>query len=593
LPIETLKVAQLFFELSEIRRAVLLLDELHPVDIDIKSEVKIFLPLLNTWLASVDEATDPDFKNLYGNHLLKSGAENVGQFYIYMGIVSAENDCFALASSYFEKSQLIDKKVVDANSVSNHGKSLNVLRLMAGFAENPFLASGRLLFQRGELNLLFEKEIGEMKWHNADVELIFRYLHKFKTNDVQAWFETASLFYGSGLVHESIASLETVLKLDPEHVNAKHMKDQLPDENDPRLGDLLTIKFDGRRQKQLFDGYMKARAANFYYNIDVVGACNLRCPSCPVGNSWNADIPRGMMSLDTYKAIMEKIKSEQPDDVTVGIDIHNWGESLLHPDLPKIIQMTNEMGFVSGLSSNLTHHFSRKRLEEIVAAKPGGFRVSLSGFTNETHQKTHVRSDINVVKSNLYLLRNILDSTNSSVKVQIGYMVYRHNFQDDFIQMRKLAEELDFHFDWIFAIYMPVEKTISSLMGKDSDEDKEILDLLVMSPKEWRKQADKSEDFRKNTPGDCHLKTIRSAINYDGTVPLCCASYSYDNHVASNFLEVSHEELQKRKMEHNLCDSCFESSAYFQYMGIHPEKVEKRQYEILNELGVFIGMEGR
>lgn len=39
----------------------------------------------------------------------------------------------------------------------------------------------------------------------------------------------------------------------------------------------------------------------FHYFIDVVGGCNLRCPSCPVGNSPEADHSKGLMDVQLFK----------------------------------------------------------------------------------------------------------------------------------------------------------------------------------------------------------------------------------------------------------------------------------------------------
>jgi len=58
---------------------------------------------------------------------------------------------------------------------------------------------------------------------------------------------------------------------------------------------------------------------NFYmYYIDIVGTCNLRCPSCPVGNYLPHDFmdlqrPKGFMKLALFEQILDKIKRENSD----------------------------------------------------------------------------------------------------------------------------------------------------------------------------------------------------------------------------------------------------------------------------------------
>ena len=73
----------------------------------------------------------------------------------------------------------------------------------------------------------------------------------------------------------------------------------------------------------------------FKYLIDIVGGCNLACPSCPVGNSTEAARPSGAMSVDLFKAIIAKIRADQPRVRKVAL--YNWTEPMLHPRLPQFI----------------------------------------------------------------------------------------------------------------------------------------------------------------------------------------------------------------------------------------------------------------
>jgi hypothetical protein len=49
--------------------------------------------------------------------------------------------------------------------------------------------------------------------------------------------------------------------------------------------------------------------------IDIVGTCNLRCPSCPVGNYREADFAgavrrRGFMNFGYFREVLAKIERE-------------------------------------------------------------------------------------------------------------------------------------------------------------------------------------------------------------------------------------------------------------------------------------------
>jgi MoaA/NifB/PqqE/SkfB family radical SAM enzyme len=291
----------------------------------------------------------------------------------------------------------------------------------------------------------------------------------------------------------------------------------------------------------------RVRADQYYY-IDIVGSCNLTCPSCAVGN-YAAQMPKGVMKLDTYKLIVEKIIAEHPDE-RIFIDLYNWGEAVLHKQLPDIIRYTKGRGIGVGISSNLNVF---PNMREVVRAAPTYLRVSLSGYHNGTYQRTHRGGDVNVVKANMHMLRHHLDATGSDTLVQVGFHVYRTNFPDDFQAVRRLCRELGFAFDPILARYYPLENLLKIAAGEPPPEkDREILSQLVLSLAESLELA---RTLRARHP-DCDFRRRRMFINYDGSVRLCGISYEAANNVAPDFLQISRSELQKLRYSHSLCKTC-------------------------------------
>src|SRR5262245_61296444 len=63
------------------------------------------------------------------------------------------------------------------------------------------------------------------------------------------------------------------------------------------------------RQRKLRTILQQRQTADYFFMIDIVGTCNLRCPSCAVGN-YPQTAATGLMSLDTYRAILNKINKE-------------------------------------------------------------------------------------------------------------------------------------------------------------------------------------------------------------------------------------------------------------------------------------------
>jgi organic radical activating enzyme len=316
----------------------------------------------------------------------------------------------------------------------------------------------------------------------------------------------------------------------------------------------------------------------FTYWIEIVGTCNLRCPTCPTGNFRDSDFsvgrnPTGFMELSLYKQILEKIKSDNISD-RIEIHLYTWGEPLLHPKVAEFVALTKEMGFFCGISSNLNLD---KNLRDVIKAGPDFFRISLSGFYQDNYQKTHKRGNIGIVKSNMYRLRHMLDQYNSQTEVHVLYHVYKHNAGDDLLMMLKLCNELGFGLEPVWAFYMPLEKSLSYLGGTVSSEDKKIIDMLAMDPVRVSQAALPSRDQ------DCNLRKTQMTLNIDGSVQLCCATFDKAQVVAPSFVESSHNELQGLRYANDMCGPCMDSGqhVYFTY-GVG-EKLDEMGEQSLRE----------
>ena len=287
------------------------------------------------------------------------------------------------------------------------------------------------------------------------------------------------------------------------------------------------------------------------YFIDIVGTCNLRCPSCPVGNFQTNDFieqrrPKGFMQLSLFEAILDKIKREDTEHEHVVISVYNWGEPLLHPEFPKFIAAIKARGFYAEVSSNL----NVKEIKDVVTSAPHKLVISLSGYHKSTYTKTHARGDAYLVVSNLYKLRHYMDKLKQDFAVEISYHLYEHNVGEDLERMMQIASDLDFHFSSDLTLLMPLEKTVKCLHGEQlSESEQKLISLMLIKPEEQAKLAQAYKDT------SCSLLNWKT-INFDGSMAICCAVYDYKHNVTNNFLDVPHVELEERKKNHPLCKKC-------------------------------------
>ena len=303
---------------------------------------------------------------------------------------------------------------------------------------------------------------------------------------------------------------------------------------------------------------------DFEYIIDIVGGCNLSCPSCPRGN-FEPQPKGGMISVDRFKQIVKKILDESPN-VSL-ITLYNWGEPLLHPRLPDLIQILKDHQIFCSLSTNFN---IERSLKDIVRAKPDMLKISLSGYYQHVYELAHAKGNINLVKSNLYRLKYFIDRYYPDLIVEVIYHKYKHNIGQDYVKMRQLCEELNFFFASCYAFLSPAEKIIDYVEGRFSEEDKKIADLLLV------KIEDALGVAKSDSSNSCPLLEKQIVINWDGSVSLCCASFDPNKRVVKkDFLKASIPEIQEAKLRNTLCDKCIKygiNRYYFETSQMDPVK---------------------
>ncbi|MFO1320077.1 MAG: tetratricopeptide repeat protein [Burkholderiales bacterium] len=295
--------------------------------------------------------------------------------------------------------------------------------------------------------------------------------------------------------------------------------------------------------------YPPYESANYVYSIDIVGTCNLRCPTCPVENMRDEPRPKGLMSVELFRSIIDKIRAEAPG-ASPEIWLFNWGEPLLHPKLAEIVALVRERGMSVHLSTNLN---IRRGLESAVRAAPDSIKVSMSGLSSTgTYGQTHAGGDVNLVKSNLHLLRYLLDRHRVATRVWVGFHLYRSNLQEAAV-VRALCDELRFEYRENPAVLHPVEKVVEFIEGRARPEDVATVDRLLTHPLAILEQV----KAKRTGHFDCELRFNMTTINHDGTVALCCATYGTESQLGVRFLDEPHEALEARKYAHPFCATCY------------------------------------
>lgn len=292
------------------------------------------------------------------------------------------------------------------------------------------------------------------------------------------------------------------------------------------------------------------RYSNFcevFFTIDVAGVCNLKCPSCahvvPGINN-----PQGFMVADDFIKITEKIVNEA--GLVSHICLYSWGEPFLHPKLDSFINHLHNLGIAVAVSTNLSIE-SLEQIERIVKASPDYLKISLSGFYPEVYDTTHTGGNINLVKSNLYKLKDLIKQHESCIFVDVNYHLYKNNCGADLAEMKRLCDGLDFVLSPCYANVTPVERLIDYCGGNIDAKLNELLKLLLVTIDEGLEIGNPYNHL------PCRFLTNQVNINWDRSVPLCCVCFDMKNSTISlDYLKDSLGIISKRKENHPLCAKC-------------------------------------
>ena len=79
----------------------------------------------------------------------------------------------------------------------------------------------------------------------------------------------------------------------------------------------------------------------YQYSVEIAGSCNLRCPSCPVGNMRDKKEERPTQLIESTLFTKSLIKFQMKRKQNCFVSVFDWGEPTLHPELPKFISYIN------------------------------------------------------------------------------------------------------------------------------------------------------------------------------------------------------------------------------------------------------------
>ncbi len=171
--------------------------------------------------------------------------------------------------------------------------------------------------------------------------------------------------------------------------------------------------------------------------LEPTNICNSGCRLCPTGMGL-CGREKGKMSFERFKEIIERIKRH-----TYVLDLSNWGDPLIVPEIYQMIGYAHKQRIWTYLSTNL-HSFSIENndAEKIIGSGLDMLNCSVHAASQETYERYQPNKSLESV---LAKIRNIQETKRrlgtDKPTVRMFFVVTRYNEHeiDDF---RKLANEL-------------------------------------------------------------------------------------------------------------------------------------------------------
>jgi MoaA/NifB/PqqE/SkfB family radical SAM enzyme len=275
--------------------------------------------------------------------------------------------------------------------------------------------------------------------------------------------------------------------------------------------------------------------------LDASTNCQLKCPSCPTAKGIiQKNIGGGFLRFQDFKKLID----ENPS--VLHVELSNWGEIFLNPDLPKIMAYAYERS-VALTASNGTNLNTVKEetLEALVKYKFRHLNCSIDGASQETYSIYRRNGNFDRVIENIKLINHYKAVYNSPFPIlSWQYVAFGHN-EHEIEKAEKLAKTLNMN----LKLKLSWDENFSPLNNKNQVKEKAI---------------DKSQESRKFCSQLWHIPQI----NWDGRILGCCVNYwedfgnafdsNLDNSLNNDKITYARQMLlgKTEAKEHIPCTSC-------------------------------------
>jgi len=251
--------------------------------------------------------------------------------------------------------------------------------------------------------------------------------------------------------------------------------------------------------------------------VDICTRCQLSCPSCPTAQGETArTLGSGAMSAENFKVLMRANPWVQK------VDLSNWGESLLSPELPEILKFAFHAGIELSIGTGANLNYLPDGLaEKLVKYRLSLINCAIDGASQEVYSRYRVKGSFDQVIANIKKINRYKLAYRSQyprLRWQfIGFGLNEHELE----KAKAMARELDME----FIVKLSWDEEFSPIQNK-----------LEFEKSSGLSASSRSEYLNKvgqvyTTDHTCAQLWLQPKINWDGEVYGCSTNrtQSYGN----------------------------------------------------------------
>ena len=131
-------------------------------------------------------------------------------------------------------------------------------------------------------------------------------------------------------------------------------------------------------------------------HISPSGICDLDCVSCPTKDSKTQG--KELLPLATFRKFID-----EAGDTLIYIILWSWGEPLLNPDFPKMVEYAAQRNIITVTSSNL-NRLTSDQARDLVASGLDSLIIAVDGTTQASYEKYRCGGNLERIINNIKLL---------------------------------------------------------------------------------------------------------------------------------------------------------------------------------------------